>query len=253
MVEKIIETLKLNLQELDYIYAFWLEGSYAMGYADACSDLDCCINVADDKVDTALECIENILKQFGELDLCETRKNKNEKTGQKIYHISGTSEFLLIDLNWQLYSISEEYRTYIAGDVVEGAKVLFDKKNVLRFVQANAREIKDNRLEGYKECDYFMGQKARVQKYVERNQYPEAYAYFGRYVLEPLVKMLRLKYTPLYPNNYLLHISNHIPKEDVRHLEDIMRYSNVKEIQQSLEKAQKWYKELRLEVMEACE
>lgn len=253
MVNKIIEKLKEELQNLDYVYAFWLEGSYAMGYADAFSDLDCCISVADNKVTPALEHVENVLNQFGELDQCETRKNKNEKMGQKVYHISGTPAYLLIDFNWQMHSISEEYRTYIYEDMVEGAKIIFDKASVVKFVEADSKEIQRNRLDGCKECDYYWGQQARVQKYIQRNLFLEAYAYFGRYVVEPLVKMLRLKYTPLYPDNYLLHISNHIPKECVHRLEDIIQYTNMEEMQYSLQKARKWYSELRLEIMEACD
>lgn len=65
-----------------------------------------------------------------------------------------------------------------------------------------------------------------------------------------MVKMLRLKYTPLYPDHYLLHISNHIPEACVKRLERIMQYTNVQEMKGSLEEARKWYAELRNEIME---
>ena len=38
--KEITEVLKKELMPLHYIYAFWLEGSFAMGYADEYSDID---------------------------------------------------------------------------------------------------------------------------------------------------------------------------------------------------------------------
>lgn len=250
MVNKIISTLKHDLEKLDFVYAFWLEGSYAMGYADSFSDLDCCINVEDDKVNIALEYVEESLKKIGELDQIEVRENKNKKMGQMVYHISGTPSFLLIDFNWQVHSVEEKYRTYINDDIVEGAKVIFDKDNIVKFVEANAEEVRYNRLKGCKECDFFWNQQARVLKYYQRDRYLEAHAYFGRYVLEPLVKMLRLKYTPLYPDNYLIHISNHIPEECANRLKRILQNTNVEDMQCSMTNAREWYNELRLDVLE---
>lgn len=104
MLEKIILTLKEELEPLDYVYSFWLEGSYALGLADSFSDLDCCVNIADDKVNDVLVHVENALQKIGSLDKWETVKNKNSKLGQKVYHIVGTSPYLLIDFNWQMSS-----------------------------------------------------------------------------------------------------------------------------------------------------
>lgn len=46
----ITEILKSELQPLPYIYALWLEGSFAMGQADEYSDIDYWMDVDDEYV-----------------------------------------------------------------------------------------------------------------------------------------------------------------------------------------------------------
>lgn len=100
----ITETLKNELQPLPYIYALWLEGSFAMGYADEYSDIDYWIDVGDDSIKDALEHVEIELGKLGELDERDETGNDHTKLGQIVYHIKGSSPYLVLDFNWQLHS-----------------------------------------------------------------------------------------------------------------------------------------------------
>lgn len=240
----ITEALKNELLPLTYVYAFWLEGSFAMGYADEYSDIDYWIDVEDNHVKDALEHIETALCQFGELDSCHENDNSHPKLGQMVYHIKNLNSYLVIDFNWQMHSRNRNEYHYIKDDVVEGALVVFDKDKVVRFEELNLQEITDNRLNCRQECDYRYSQHLRVTKYIKRGTFPEAYAYYNRYVIEPLVILLRLKYTPIYPHHYLLHISQHMPREVVRRLEPLIQITSLEMMEATMTKAQVWYQEL---------
>ena len=85
----------------------------------------------------------------------------------------------------------------------------------------------------------------RVRKYIHRGQYLEAYAYYNKYVLEPLVDLLRLRYTPANADYYLIHISQHIPKDDTERLEYFAKVSSLEDMDERIPKAEAWFAELR--------
>lgn len=244
----ITESLKNELQPLPYIYAFWLEGLYAMGYADEYSDIDYWIDVDDNYVKEALEHVEIALRKFGELDERDETGNDHPKLGQIVYHVKGSSPYLVIDFNWQLHSSDRNEYYFIKGDIVEGARVIFDKDNVIQFKEANPQEILKNKENCKQECDYRYSQHNRVRKYIRRGSYAECYAYYNKYVIEPLVMFLRLKHIPLYPYHYLLHISKHMPQDVVKRLERLIQVKFLDEMEDKMREAEGWYYELHEEL-----
>ncbi len=247
---QITEALKNELEPLPYVYAFWLEGSYAMGYADEYSDIDYWIDVDDDNVNNAIEHVETALKSLGELDERDETGNDHPKLGQIVYHIKGSSEYLVLDFNWQLHSRDRKEYHYIWNDIVEGAQVIFDKDNVVQFEEADEQELHRVKEECRTECDYRYSQHLRVEKYINRGNYPEGYAYYNRYVIEPLVMLLRLKYTPLYPYHYLLHISKHMPQIVIDRLQKLIQLTTLEEMKHAMRNAEEWYQELHTELFQ---
>jgi len=75
-------------------------------------------------------------------------------------------------------------------------------------------------------------------------QFPEAYAYYNRYIIEPLIDVLRLIYTPAHAYYYLIHISSHIPKDDRVRLENFLKISSLADISDNIPKAKTWFHEL---------
>ena len=246
--KKITAVLKNKLQPLPYVYAFWLEGSFAMGYADEYSDIDYWIDVEDAYVTDTLEHVEAALKELSELDERDETGNEHPKLGQMVYHLKETNPYLVLDFNWQLHSRDRKEYHYIKNDIVEGARVIFDKDKVVRFEEADEQEIADNKEKCRQECDYRYSQHLRVQKYIHRGNWPESYAYYNKYVIEPLVMLLRLKYTPLYPYHYLLHISKHMPQSVIKRLEQLIQVANLSEMESAMKEAEAWYQELHGEL-----
>lgn len=241
---QIVEKLKERLELLDFIYALWLEGADASGMVDEYSDIDFWVDFEDEYENEAYEAVENALTEVASLDYKYVMKHNHPKIRQRIYHLSGSSEYLMVDFCWQLHSRPRNECEYIKGNLVEAAKVIFDKANVVKFVDFNPAEFEGWNSTRLAECRYRYTQHSRVQKYVLRGQYLEAYAYYNRYVLEPLIDLLRITYTPVNANYYLIHISHHIPKDDLKKLEYFAQLSSLEDIAKRIPQAEKWFDEL---------
>lgn len=66
-----------------------------------------------------------------------------------------------------------------------------------------------------------------VRKEIERRQFLGALGHYHRYVLEPLVEVLRLKHSPTKRNFYLKDVISDLP---ARLVPDLERYSRVHDL-----------------------
>lgn len=247
--DEIINRLQEQLEPLPFIYAFWLEGADGNDTVDKYSDIDFWVDFEDEYEEQAIEAVENALSKISEVDYKYVMLHGHPKIRQRIYHLAGTSEYLMIDFCWQLHSRPRDEFIYIENGSIEAAKVIFDKCNVIRHKPFNLSDyIKDNALR-LAEAKYRRSQHMRAEKYIRRDQYLEAYAYYNRYVLEPIIDLLRLIYTPAYTDYYLVHISRHIPTAEKEKLEYFVRFSSLDDISERIPLAAKWFDEL-LEILQ---
>ncbi len=242
--DTIITKIKECLEPLSYIYAMWLEGADANNMVDEYSDIDFWVDFEDEYEEQIYEKVETALSEISEIDYKHIIKHPYPKIKQRIYHLAGTSEYLMIDFCWQLHSRSREEYKYIKGSIVESAKVIFDKDNIIRFVNEDLSDYEHCNKLRLEECRYRFSQHYRVRKYVKREQYLEAYAYYNRYILESLVSILRLIYTPLNADYYLIHIFHHIPKGEYEKLKYFAQIASLNHIDERISLAEKWFNEL---------
>jgi predicted nucleotidyltransferase len=242
--EQITAKLREKLEPLNYVYAFWLEGSDANNTVDEYSDIDFWVDFEDESEQQCYEAVENALSEISAIDYKYISDINHPKLRQRIYHLSGSSEYLMIDFCWQLHSRPRNENIYISGSRIEAAKVVFDKDNIIRYKDYNADEFKEQNLARLNECKYRYSQHMRPLKYALRGQYLEAYAYYNRYVLEPLIDLLRIIYTPANSDYYLIHISQHIPKEHVKKLEYFAQLNSTDDIAAKIPQAEEWFNEL---------
>ncbi|MCL2321622.1 MAG: hypothetical protein FWC47_05880 [Oscillospiraceae bacterium] len=240
----IIIKLQDALRPLPYVYAFWLEGADATGFVDEYSDIDFWVDFEDKYEDRAYEAVENALCEISKIDYKYIVHHDHPKIRQRIYHLDGTSKFLMIDFCWQLHSRPKEEYTYYRDSNIECAKVIFDKDNVINFKQFDPLDVSNCNMLRLEEAKYRRTQYMRVEKYVKRGQYLEAYAYYNRYVLEPLIDLLRLIYTPAYAYYYLIHISQHIPQTEMEELQCFAKIASIEDIAEKMPLAGKWFDEL---------
>lgn len=242
--EIIIKRLKEELEPLQYVHAMWLEGADAIGQADEYSDIDIYIDIEDEYEQEAIDKVENILSRISEIDYKYVMNHGHPKLRQRIYHLKGSSEYLMIDFCWQLHSRDKEEYVYIKGNTIEAAKVIFDKSEVIRYKDFKEEDYRSFNIEALEQCKYRYSQHCRVTKYIHRGMYLEAYAYYNKYVLEPLIHVLRMIYTPAHAHYYLIHISQHLPKFEVQRLEFFAQISTLKDIEDRIPLAEIWFSEL---------
>jgi len=240
MREAIIETLWERLEPLDYVFALWLEGADANGTADEYSDIDLWADIADECEAEAIAAVEAALRELAPLDFEAVLPHGHPQIRQRAYHLAGTSEYLVIDFCLQLHSRPKDYAFY-EDDPVEAAGVIFDKAGVIRTEPGSAPVDADANAQLLERMRYRYTQHARVVKYVRRGQYPEAFAYYQKYVLEPLVCLLRLTHTPAYADYGYVHISRHVPQEQVRRLEHFARAASLEDIEAKTAEARIWF------------
>lgn len=240
----IINKIRESLEPFPFIYAMWLEGSDANGLLDAYSDLDINVDFEDEYELAAYVAVEKALREISEIDYEYIMVHENPNLRQRVYHLAGTSEYLLIDFCWHLHSRNKDNCVFIKGSSVEAARVIFDKAGVVRFKDYDPKEFEERNLALLAESKHRYNQRARVLKYIRRGTYLEAYAYYNRYVFEPLVNILRIIYTPAYAYNYLLHITHHIPKSEADKLAFYAQISSLDDIEQKTQSAEKWFREL---------
>lgn len=239
--EQIIETLIKLFRDDGDIYALWLEGSDATGKVDEYSDIDMCALIDEDKVDEVFEKIQN---RFEIDSIYENRNCDSER--QLVFHVVNSDKYHVVDFNAYFHNVADT--TFVKNDTIDVCKVIFDKCGAIQYKEYDAGVGADERMYWEKESAYRFSQISRVEKYCLRGLYPEAFVYYQKYVVEPLVFTLRMKYTPTKVWYYMVHISDHIPQEEVEKLNRILQVSGVDDIMANLQFAEEWYHELVHEI-----
>jgi hypothetical protein len=246
----IIGILKDRFIEVKQVYAYWLEGADSLNAVDEYSDIDIWMDVEDGYEDMVFKIAEEEFAKLGKLDFKYRLNHDHPKIRQNYYHIEGTSEYLIIDFCIQCHSRDRDEVKYVEGDILEFPKVIFDKDNVITIVKEDEKIDLDVIRNVVDEVKGKYMQHSRVIKYVERNNYPEAFIYYIKYVAEPLVKLIRLKYTPKYYYLPMIHISNHVPKEYISILESYYKIASLEDIRKNTIRAKETCRRLISEIEE---
>jgi len=240
--DKIIAHMTAAIEPLPYAHALWLEGADGSETVDEYSDLDFWLDFDDEYETQIISAVETALEGIARIDYKYIMEHPHPKIRQRIYHLDDTSEFLMIDFCWQLHSRKDS--TYINGDKIEAAKVLFDKVGVIRYKDFDYADFADENAAILEKCMYRFTQHSRVLKYVRRNLYPEAFAHYQEYVIEPMVSVLRLIHTPAHADYGLMHISQHVPLTKLKLLEHFLRVASIEDIEKKTLGARPWFNHL---------
>ena len=185
--EDIVRQLHRGLEGDSSVYAMWVEGSLATGQADDLSDIDLVADVADGSQDRVFERVEGLLALMGPLEISMELDIGHRFLRHRLYRLKHTPEFWSIDFVLQAHS-----RRFVFDAEEAGAeRPLFDRADVIRFrehpwrprqVEARVSELQDT----------YRALRPWVIKQIRREKFVEAFGYYERYVLRPLVETLRL-------------------------------------------------------------
>lgn len=241
--QAIISSLKL-LEKDPKVHACWLEGADAHKRADRFSDIDIWIDVSDSYVSLAFKKVEKLLSSFGDIDFSFERVHSHPKIRQRFYHIKGSSKFLVIDVCIQKHSRVFWYTTGYKDEVVV---ILFDKSNVIKYRKLNKARFKKDlqkRVSAIEESYSFF--QVWVDKEMARGHFLQSLAAYQKYVLTPLVELIRIKYDPTKSKHHLSGISNdNVPSSIQKRLEDLYKIQSLADIKKKMKKANHLFEEVR--------
>ncbi len=223
--DTILSTLREHLEADPRILALWLEGADTTGSVDEYSDLDVCCSVETGALEPVTTCAREALESLGRLDLVDA-STREDDFWFTIYHLEGTSPYLLIDFN----AFVSRGCQFFSGDAIEKPLVLFDRAGMVRFIQPQVHLdtlIQGGRLRALVEI---AGQGSRIEKYIRRGDFLEAFGYYHKWLLQPLIEVLRMRYTPLHPDYYIVHISHHLPSSILAQLENFFQIGSLAEL-----------------------
>lgn len=236
--EKILESLIKGLEKDSVVFALWLEGADANNTVDEYSDIDVWLDVKDGEEKKIFCKVEKILSKLGKLDLKYTLDHPHPKIRQKMYHLQNTAPTLFIDLCIQQHSrifwFTKEHQH-------EKPLTIFDKVNVLKFRKLDHKEWKKEVKAIIEDSKGTIAQAERVTGKIKRKDFLEALYYYHRWVLQPLVRLLRLRYSAFKHDYYLKHVSRDLPPAIVKQLENLYQANSVEDIQTKIKSAKKLF------------
>ncbi|UCC16185.1 MAG: hypothetical protein JSU58_07370 [Dehalococcoidales bacterium] len=228
---RIIKAIESGLKDNPAVFAFWLEGADSTDTVDLYSDIDVWLDVRDREEQAIFDEVERILAEVARIDFIYESEHSHPKIRQKAIHLKGTSEYLLIDVCIQSHSRDYEFIRGIGDDPL----VIFNKGGI-RFRDANEAELTQLLTDRIHHIKNIFTQQFRVLSKIERSEFLEAWMYYSKWTLQPLVELLRIKYSPHKYDHYFKHIRRDLPGEVVSQLEDLVIVSNIKDIRQGITK-----------------
>jgi hypothetical protein len=237
--EKIVNAVRIGLEADASVHAFWLEGSDGFGELDEFSDLDLWLDVEKGTEGKVFKKIERALSTLSPIDFVQDVEHPHPQIQQRIYHLKGTSEYLLLDICIQSH---DRKFSFVKGHKYEVPKVIFDKSHVIRWQKTDTINLKKAIKKRVHQLKLTFAQQSRTKKYIHRGRFLEALAYYHKWIMVPLVELLRIQYAPLVSDYHLVKISHDLPKGVLLKVENLYRVNSVEEIREKMKMATKMFK-----------
>lgn len=235
--EQIITSLSEGLRQNPRVLAVWLEGADATRNVDEYSDIDLCCSVEAGGLAEIPALAQAASERLGQRDLAHVLHD--QASFQHItYHLAGTSDYLLVD--FCVYAAGRGSQ-FVEGDEIERPLVLFDRGNVIQYrtpEEELARHDNGGRLQELRDT---VAQYARLDKVLKRGEFLEAFGYYHKWLLTPLIEALRMRYTPLHTDYYIVHISRHLPPAVRERMESLFQVNSVAEIESKSREALRFF------------
>lgn len=212
----IVEELKIILEKESGVHAMWIAGSVAEGYNDELSDVDIWLDIDDGTDVETFKAIERFLKTRGNLDV-NFGENNTPPFSHKVYHLSHMEPYHFIEFT--LHSHKDNYE-FIDG--VRKIKLLFDKDGTVKFKPLNkashAKMLKSRKNHLVKQIE--IG-KLSARKEITRRQFMDALHNYQFWLVEPIIELARIKYSPLKISYGLKHGNRDLPKDVTAKIESL--------------------------------
>ncbi|MCC3376837.1 hypothetical protein [Cohnella sp. REN36] len=252
--ERILSAIVPALEKEPRMLALWLEGADGTGSVDPYSDIDLVICTREGCADEAFGLLEACLKQMGSLDFAYEQPGRPADNRYKVYHLENSPAHLFLDVTVQSEGIPAPF---VIEDITVVPVVLFDKAGIVKYRNVDREALRQELLERLFHARGLYGQRSRAVKYTARGLFLESLIYYQKYVLDPLVEVLRILHTPIQADAWLVHASRDFPPETAATLAHLYGVTTTADIAVRIREAEEWFgkaaseAEARLSVAEA--
>ncbi|CAG7598962.1 hypothetical protein PAESOLCIP111_00272 [Paenibacillus solanacearum] len=230
----ILREIAAELEPAEFILALWLEGSDGTCSVDAYSDIDLVCYTKEGCTGKAIERLDACMRRIGTLDIEYEQTGRPDHNRYKVYHVRETPEHLLVDATIQ----SEPFPvSFVREDRTVVPVVLFDKASIVQYRHSDPASHASALRTQLTEALGVYSQRSRAVKYTHRGLFLEAFIYYQKYVLSPLVDVLRIVHTPFQADCFLVHASRDFPAEVTKALEYLYGVRTTKDIAERIGKA----------------
>jgi len=216
MDKTIVEELKKIMEQDEGVHAMWIAGSVAEGNDDELSDIDLWLDIDDGQDKAIFSKIEKFLESKGELDI-NFSEGITPPYSHCVYHLAGMNPYHFIEIT--LHSHSNEIGLF---DALRKIKVMFDKDGTTNFKPFDKASY-DKMLQERKQ---FLIEKIEfgvqsIRKEIARRQFLEALHNYQFWLVEPIIELARIKFTPLKITYGLKHGTRDLPVDTVKEIESL--------------------------------
>jgi hypothetical protein len=246
--ERVLEALKARLEPLDFIYSLYEGGAAAWHRADEWSDIDLGLALAEGRLEDAFAAVTAALEGLAPVDLVYDVPNP-PATAQKLYHVRGSSPFLVIDLCFDFQDPAKPVDEAIERDVHGDIICHFDKVSSPRYGRSD-QEALAGRLR--KRLAAMPAQFRLFQtmplKELNRGNWVEAIVFYNNATLRLLVELLGIKYRPWQAGFHTRYIYYDFPAGVVRRLEHLYFVPRPEGLRERCDEAEAWFFELHASI-----
>jgi hypothetical protein len=237
--EKIIEDIVANLGSEDYILAIWMEGADGTKSLDEYSDIDIVCYAKEGFVENAFTKLDAGMGRLGQVDIAYEQPGRPANNRYKVYHLQETPESLLVDVTIQSESFPV---SFISEDKSVVPVILVDKAGIVKYQNVDLESHRSQLHSQLVQAQGIYSQRSRAVKYTKRGLYLESLIYYQKYVLNPIVDVLRIIYTPFQADCFLVHESRDFPADVVVSLEKLYGVKSVEDIAERINLADEMFR-----------
>jgi predicted nucleotidyltransferase len=239
--ERIVNAVVNALEPLGYVNALWEGGAVAFGRLDRWSDVDICVDAADDRVEDVFPVTEAALEALAPIELkLDVPPASTHGYVQAFYRLQGASRFLLVDL--AVFKHSEPNKL-LEPEIHGNSKFHFNKQGAVRIPSLDRAAFVNRMKAGVKRLllrfDTFA---CFVDKEINRGNWIEAMDLYHRVILGSLMQVLRMRHHPIHYDFGTRYIHYELTPDVVRKLVDLHFVADRNDLSAKVKDAERWFR-----------
>jgi hypothetical protein len=240
--ESVLKALVDAIEPLKYVYALWEGGAVAFDRLDRWSDIDVCVDAADERVEDVFPVAEAALRSLAPIELkFDVPPASTHGYVQAFYRLEGAPKFMLVD--FAVFKHSEPNKL-LEPEIHGNTRFHFNKQGAVSIPALDREAFLDRMKAGLKRMELrFDTFSCFVEKEINRGNWIEAMDLYRRLTLGSLMQSLRMLYHPAHYDFGTRYIHYELPADVVQRLVDLHFVAEQGDLPGKVKEAEQWFRE----------